>query len=548
MLHTANQCLPTSTSWTYSGEGGKHAIFSYQPNHTTTEINEEWIGRLLRIDKSAFRQCVGRSAYVNNNSSQSLLLPTTTISNDLDPFRNMMFTILQPYVDLPQTVLLDSAYICSLRDIALASGRIPSRRRSDWLTTDETDPEMNYDCSSLHSALVLLDYRLTASGYQQPAKEFSICFEIKPKCGYIPSSPLIDETRTYKYLKSRYVLLQNVYRTGDVTKDWMHNKSNDSFSTFESSKYDPIDLFSCDVARIRNSLRCLVECPQNNLRIWNDEKLLVGLGPTNDAASFNWGGFLELMKIKPFSGKSKVDVIDFLIEVTVQVLLEEPFLSRVLSLQKLDILDTDGAVRVYNRLIHLCNSNQNDAETLVDFHFEWAAKKYDDTCNTSFLMTRCPIAQPKDHSKIEKLSEQVDAMANLLKGTNGTLPSTEQLRTIRTQANCTIDSLSMEECCYLLQAWLLALTMCDLSFFIHYSKEAIDHDTQEQVDFGPDSNSMKVIATQTLDKPGRIAIRSTNNVELVLLYTLKAIDVDKKPASKLRSRHLKERQFDALIK
>jgi len=47
--------------------------------------------------------------------------------------------------------------------------------------------------------------------------------------------------------------------------------------------------------------------------------------------------------------------------------------------------------------------------------------------------------------------------------------------------------------------------------------------------------------------PGRLNERYNNENNRTLLYQLKIIDFDKKPARKLRTRHLKEVHFDNIV-
>jgi Inositol-pentakisphosphate 2-kinase len=449
-------------AWIYVGEGGQHAVFADRQS-----------GRLWRVDKAIFRG----SSSVSSSASWHALL--------------------HPYVDLPEHVFLDPTAIDALRETAWASGQIPPRRRRDWVGSD--DGTGGWGCS-------MPDYRGPGVGV-----------EIKPKGGYVTRSPLVEETRRHKYHKSRYVLLQELYREGTVVKDWMREDITDA--SIPASAYDPVDLFSKNAARMRQALHHLIECPQNNIQIWLDRRKVLG---DNDA---DWPAVGAALGI-PTSERSEEEVISLLMELLVQVLLQEPFLSRVLTLQKLDLLDTDGAILVFRRLVRLCDGDEETAEALLnDFPDEWT--KGSDPI-TIPLLEKCPLPIPKESDALASLCDQLAEAAQGFE--TDTTESPQNVQKVRQ----TVDSLSLDECRYLLQAWLISLTMCDITFFLHLQR----HVTSNIV---PEYDDIRVLSLQQPNVPGRISF-SPGKTELE--YMLKTIDVDRKPASKVRSRYSKEQQFD----
>ena len=80
--------------------------------------------------------------------------------------------------------------------------------------------------------------------------------EIKPKCGFLPTSPFIDSTRATKYSVCSYCMLQKT-----KVKEGKYNRE---------SSYCPLDLFSGEPRRVMYALECLVSDPQNNLRVFCD--------------------------------------------------------------------------------------------------------------------------------------------------------------------------------------------------------------------------------------------------------------------------------------
>ncbi|XP_072025460.1 inositol-pentakisphosphate 2-kinase-like [Amphiura filiformis] len=88
------------------------------------------------------------------------------------------------------------------------------------------------------------------------------CVEIKPKIGFLPTSPWILAEEEVKKDVCYYCRLQ-------------HLKIKEG-TWSEISKYCPIDLFSGHPVRMKYALNQLLENPQNNLRIFKNGELLYG--------------------------------------------------------------------------------------------------------------------------------------------------------------------------------------------------------------------------------------------------------------------------------
>ena len=117
---TPTYCTMDASEWTYIGEGGKHAVFSYRGDEN------EWNGRVLRIPKDVL----------------SAAAPNKNASKDVIPIRHTdcyMETIVKPllrqYIDIPKVISLEYKFLAELRDQTLSSsseGVIPQSRRQDW--------------------------------------------------------------------------------------------------------------------------------------------------------------------------------------------------------------------------------------------------------------------------------------------------------------------------------------------------------------------------------------------------------------------------------
>ena len=106
----------------------------------------------------------------------------------------------------------------------------------------------------------------------------TFCVEIKPKCGTLPSCVGLENGQYSKVKESicKYCLFQ-----------WTKVKSG---KYLRRSGYCPLDLFSSDVNRVWHALTCLLQDPQNNLKIFQDGKLIYSgetLVPSSDNSSMS---------------------------------------------------------------------------------------------------------------------------------------------------------------------------------------------------------------------------------------------------------------------
>jgi hypothetical protein len=541
--------------WTYTGEGGKHALFLYQPKQRPEKIYE---GRLLRLTKRDLAiSSVSVDVNEENLCRRSASTPSPSHnssspedSNSFTYIREIIVPRLSPYLDLPEKVSLDWKFVKEIRDQTMAQVRVPSGRQEDWkLIGNETkEKEKSSQVPAPHaSALLLFDYRFSrCQSIALPAinsreRHYScISVEIKPKAGSLAISPLVDPTRRAKYQFSRFAIMQRLYRDGHVTKPWM--EADSSSSLFEPSQYDPLDFFSGDLHRIRDAVQNLFTCPQNNLKVWLGDEALVGGSRARPSPKWERLGN-DWWSVDDSCSPSATNVESFVVDMVASVLGGENILSNLLPLQKLDIMDADGAILLYDRLVQLVGGSRDDAERLLDDAIPGTPLQ--DTETTSDLhplLLNSPLSPPNGScATMNCVCEEIERFARQLDHALPSLPSEKDMESARLSALRLLQDLSAEECRFLLQNYLLSLAMCDVSFFITIYPASTAAEDLEENTIG--ARPFTIISKQEEDKPGMIAFRgdaSTGIKRGVYFYEIKVIDCDRKPAKKLRLRRAKE--------
>ena len=551
-----NQWSPSD--WLYHAEGGKHAIFRYRPSAAENSncLAEEHIaGHVLRIPKHdlALSYAVSGNASADDNAA---LATDHEVSNALEQeTKSFLFQrdVVQPllgqrYLDLPRSVVLPPVFCAQLYQQAIASGDIPSSRLQSWRIegSEIKSTSNNYATNKGVKATLLRDHTTLIKHPRFPdqpmAKHNVISVEIKPKAGYITSSPLVPPKNRCKYNRTRYSLQQQLMQLGHVQKGWrakidQHAEIQNS-KPFTPSNYSPLDLFSGSISQIQTALKDLSIHMQNNFRVFSNGTQIFGEdispleGESKDILDTLVRQCRSIASNKHDENKSDDTILlDFICSVVSKVLHREELLRNLLSMQLLDVIDGDGAIRVYERLVYLCDGSNSKAEELLDEAMLFVDKELTEQPKPPRLrgnnLAISPYALPNCsilHNLIEEMDSFQSHPENVMNSSNEVCI---QL----------VDQLSQEGCVYLLQNWLLSLAMCDVSFFVTFQCLADDQCTVEECQ-SIDNGGILIHDVEMEEK----ALRTRTMIH----YEVKVVDCDAKPAKKLRSRTKVEDVFQFL--
>lgn len=450
--------------WVYFREGGKHALFRYQADE-----DGRWKGKLLRLTKQdLLASTLGFEDQIEDEytetKSESDASPSTSY------IRRIVMPVLEPYVDLPVDVCLPWKFLRSIYHETLLTASIPEHRLPDWFQKADYIPRRKKA-----RGLLVDDYRI----YPGIGQGMSLSVVIKPKAGYKAFSPLVHPNRRHKFVHTRFALLQQL--------------------NSRQSSYNPLDLFSQDVQRIQKALSCMLQSPQNNLEVWIDEDVIVnkdGIITMNENVSAKLVGM--------FGGKSKPSLDSFVndaIKSLAQVLYHRDLLHKLQTLQRLDILDADGAIILYNRVVYMCKGSFEEADCLIE-----QVTPRGEQGSVHPLLQSSPVGMSHvSEETVVCLREYCNMVQEFEESLQIDHLDEIHLNASRQDAIAWIERAPLDVCVYLLQNWLFSLLICDVSLFV----------------------------TFYLDKNWDLST-----------YRIKLIDCDPKPASKLRGRETKEQMLD----
>lgn len=505
-----------ASQWMYIGEGGKHAVFGYRGGGD----DKKWSGSVLRIPKDVLVVApAGGSDSVTANDCNS---PPDDGSDPLYYIRDVIKPLLGHYVDVPEVVELDWTFLALLREQTLSDGIVPASRMDQWNILSHGP----YNSVPVPKAHLLRNYRYSEEGVS------SITVEIKPKAGYKAFSPLVDSLNRVKFSKTRFEILQKLHCTGYISKGWDQN----NHSIVEPSSYCPIDLFSKDTNDVMRAVSNMIETPQNNLRVWFEDTLLLG----HDSSEVKEVLFLKAIQLLSSQNECTVEFGSYralfsqvFATLVSTVLLKEELLDKLLTLQRLDVVDADGAILVYERLRELCG---DEADEILDSPSPLRTAGNRQHC----ILRKSPFRKPLDCPALDSLVREIEYFSLRL---DTAQPSLVDLDASLERCKCHVGSLSREACVLLLKNWLLSLAMCDISFFLQLCPINSFEDLNEfglgMADCprksGPKVDEPCVVRCQTERSPGVLVTK-----ERAFTYTLKVVDCDRKPAKKLRTRRDKE--------
>lgn len=199
--------------------------------------------------------------------------------------------------------------------------------------------------------------------------------------------------------------------------------------------------------------------------------------------------------------------------IAARILKREAFLETLGGLQRsFDTLDGDGAILVYRRLVDIFGGSEDQAEVFLE----------------SYTALTADMGSEFSHFKWNGDSS--------LKGWNDFLKeieSTEQTMGVGMddevynrnyhRATELVKKFSLLTCGYLLQQWLASIALCDISFFLTICRADDAGQNQQQ-----NNDKDKIVNTIVGDNG------------CIWNYSIKIIDCDPKPVSKLREREQKE--------
>ena len=369
------------------------------------------------------------------------------------------------------------------------------------------------------------DYRLLvpsnnhAMGIDAVQQSTLLSIEIKPKAGYTAISPLVDPNRRIKYHQCRYQLLH-----GHMTQ------------------YNPLHLWSCNTDKIRGAVQALVDEPRNNFTLWLARHDDSSNSNNRNAATTVERGLPGDLMPRWMEGSTTDTFLDV---VTAVIYHEDSFMQRIRSLQKLDVIDSDGAVRIYDHLVqHHLGGSQKDAWELLDTCTA-DPNQMDGLCTIQPYycshLPCCPRALVSDvgppSSILLDYLANVDELQSCLSSDSYEESTIER---IHRNSILLVEEMTRDDCVVLLRLWLLSLVMCDLSMFIRIRSLGQTEENRPTPSFNKAAEGMICSHTlQSAESPGVLLYHTLGQV-IKINYEIKVIDCDRKPAKKLESRRAKE--------
>lgn len=514
--------------WSYVGEGGKHALFE-------NKKQERFDGKLLRIKKRDIALSLSWSPDTERNFGKCCE-DASNSDQRTDPLfyiRHVVAPKLSPYLDVPQLLQLDWKSLKSLRESTLKANVIPAARLKDWSPTfSAVDPPSRFARSPV--GLLVMDYRTLPNSKQffdniRPPRRLSI--ELKPKAGFLAFSPLVLPGHRMKYLYSRFTLLQELHQNGHVEKGWSGTSQG-----VKRSYYDPLDLFSNHVPLMARAIQKLLASPQNNLRVWYNDRPIVHHSLIETQTEALYREVVQDISEKPLVAVDSEPTFErMLVEILCGCLSQESVLQQILVLQELDILDADGAILVFERLVELCKGSIEVTEKhLQELHIDSTLHP------THPLLCASPFSMEPCTENIQRLCTITARCKELLLCTAPSLPPSHDLDELHKSCTDIVALLSISECKYLLANWLLSLAMCDVSLF--FTLVQVPNSNVSTKD-GPNTETDCTASEVASAGDTKHITVSLDGLPVQFAYTVRVIDCDQKPPKKLRGRRAKESVF-----
>ena len=226
--------------WSYRGEGGATLVMAHSPEKV-----------VLRLRKGCRRSSQASGDFADDEQ----------VSHNLDFCKNVFLPLMgAKYVQEGKIVNLPEGFAAKMNESCRALR--PAHRLH--MEIDE-----NYPVGVLMPDFCLLPKFVSVDKTpkdkeivtpEEQVKEPTFSVEIKPKCGFVPTSSWITQEHAVRRAVCHYCLLQKLkVQEGKYKRE---------------SRYCPVDLFSGVEGRVMYALECLVADPQNNWRVFKDGSIV----------------------------------------------------------------------------------------------------------------------------------------------------------------------------------------------------------------------------------------------------------------------------------
>ncbi|VVB07595.1 unnamed protein product [Arabis nemorensis] len=318
--------------WVYRGEGGANLVLAYSGSSSSSSL---FVGKVIRIQKARKNDKAKSNAngvFSVLTSDEQLLwkenkeLISSPNNEVLEQryVKHVIIPLLGPkHVDAGVRVSVSKEFLESV-------DKKVTKQRPPW-RVNAANVDTSHD-----SALILNDHSLFSQAISSGGDCISV--EIKPKCGFLPTSRFISEENMLKRSVSRF-------RMHQILKLEYNEIS-------EVSEYDPLDLFSGSKERVSQAIKALYSTPQNNFRVFlNGSLILGGSGESTGRTSPKIGYAFE-DALRGFIQSDDGHRTNCFLQLVSDAVYESGVLDRLLEVQKLDKLDVEGAIHCYYDVIN----------------------------------------------------------------------------------------------------------------------------------------------------------------------------------------------------
>ncbi|CAN6858035.1 unnamed protein product [Brassica oleracea] len=319
-----------ASDWIYRGEGGANLVLAYAASSPL------FVGKVIRIQKAPkadkANKAVNGAASVVTSDEKLLWRENKELVSSPNKevveqryVKDVIIPLLGPkHIDPGVRVSVSKEFLVSV-------DKKVTKQRPPW-RVNAANVDTSHD-----SALILNDHSLFSQGTSSGGGD-CLSVEIKPKCGFLPTSRFISEENKLKRSVSRFKMHQ-------ILKLEQNEIS-------EVSEYDPLHLFSGSKDRVSKAVKALYSIPQNNFRVFlNGSLVLGGSGESTGRTSPETAQTFE-EALKGFIQSNDGLRTKCFLQLVTDTVYDSGVLDKLLEVQKLDKLDIEGAIHCYYNIIN----------------------------------------------------------------------------------------------------------------------------------------------------------------------------------------------------